>query len=77
LGERARLEVLYAFQVLWLDGAYAWIGTGRLQGTIDLVTSSGASSLLEVTAPSGHSRAYYLRQMRVPVERVGRCRARA
>ena len=47
LGERVRLEILYAFQELWLDGGYAWVSTRHLQGAIDLVARTGVTSLLD------------------------------
>ena len=42
LSERARLEILYAFQQIWLDGGYAWVGTRRLQGVVDAARARGA-----------------------------------
>ena len=71
LGERARLEILYAFQELWLDGGYAWVSTRHLQGAVDLVARAGVASLLdELSVSSRDSRGQFCRQLRVPVERL-------
>ena len=47
LAERLRLEILYAFQQIWLDGGYVWEGTRRLQWLIDALARVDARSLLE------------------------------
>jgi integrase len=71
LGERARLEILYAFQALWMDGGYAWVSTRYLQGAVDLVARAGVVSLLDELSVSQHdSRGQVCRQLRVPVERL-------
>ena len=71
LGERARQEILYAFQELWLDGGYAWVGARHLQGAVDLVARDGVSSVLDELSVSQHdSRGQVCRQLRVPVERL-------
>jgi integrase len=71
LGERVRLEILYAFQELWLDGGYAWVSIRHLQGAVDLVARAGVTSLLdELWMSSRDSRCQFCRQLRVPVERL-------
>ena len=71
LGERVRLEILYAFQELWLDGGYAWVSIRHLQGAVDLVARAGVTSLLdELWMSSRDSRGQFCRQLRVPVERL-------
>jgi len=72
LGERARLEVLFAFQELWIDGGYAWVSTRHLQGAVDLVARVGVASLLDELWMSStpDSRRTVCRQLRVPVERL-------
>ena len=71
LCERARLEILYAFQELWLDGGYAWVGARHLQGAVDLVARAGVSSVLDELSVSQHdNRGQVCRQLRVPVERL-------
>jgi len=71
LGERVRLEILYAFQELWLDGGYAWVSIRHLQGAIDLVARAGVTSLLdELWMSPRDSRCQFCRQLRVPVERL-------
>ena len=71
LGERARLEILYAFQELWLDGGYAWVSARHLQGAVDLLARAGVASVLdELSVSSTDSRGTVWRQLRAPVERL-------
>ena len=70
LAERPRLEILYAFQEIWLDGDYAWGGTRWLQGVVDAVARAGTGSLLEELAIGGRCRSGLYRRLRAPVERL-------
>ncbi|MGH2842926.1 MAG: tyrosine-type recombinase/integrase, partial [Solirubrobacteraceae bacterium] len=70
LSERARLEVLYALQEIWLDGAYTWVGSRRLQSSIDAIAHAGAGSLLDELMIPGDYRNDLHRQLRVPVGRL-------
>jgi len=70
LPERLRLEILYAFQVTWLDGGYVWEGTRRLQGLVDALARCGAGSLLEHPSVGGQMVAVLYRRLRAPVERL-------
>jgi hypothetical protein len=49
LCERLRLEILYAFQLIWLDGGYVWEGTRRLQGLIDALVRVDAECCWSAT----------------------------
>ena len=68
LPERLRLEVLYALQVVWLDGDYAWRGTRQLQSTVDAVAEGRVESLLDELEIEGSYRGGLYRQLRAPVE---------
>jgi integrase len=70
LPERLRLEILYAFQQIWLDGGYVWEGTRRLQGLVDALARAGADSLLERPSLGGRMVAVLYRRLRAPVERL-------
>jgi len=70
VGDRLRLELLYAFQEVWLDGGYVWEGTRRLQGLVDALARCGAGSLLELDSVGGQMVAVLYRRLRAPVERL-------
>ena len=70
LCERLRLEILYAFQLTWLDGGYVWEGTRRLQWLVDALARAGAESLLEQPSVGGRMVAVLYRRLRAPVERL-------
>ena len=70
LPERARLEILYGVQELWLDGDYAWVGTRRLQCLVDAIVHTGAGSLLEELALRRDWSRNLHRQLCGPVERL-------
>ena len=70
LPERLRLEVLYAFQQIWLDGGYVWEGTRRLQWLVDALARVDARSLLERDSLGGRMVAVLYRRLRAPVERL-------
>jgi integrase len=68
LAERPRLEILYAFQAIWLDGGYAWHGTRRLQGVVDALVRTGAGSLLDEAVIEGGWAGELYRRLRTAVE---------
>jgi integrase len=70
LGERVRLEILYAFEQTWLDGGYAWEGTRRLQSLADALARAGAGSLLDGVSISARMVEVLYRRLRGPVERL-------
>ena len=68
----SRLEILYAFQQLWLDGGYAWVSTRQLQwlrrrgrARRRAVAAGRASDVVERQIV-----AVLYRQLRAPVERL-------
>jgi integrase len=63
-----RLEILYAFQQIWLDGGYVWEGTRRLQGLVDALARAGAASLLDRPSLGGTMVAVLYRRLRARVE---------
>lgn len=70
LVERPRLEILYAFQAIWLDGGYAWHGTRRLQSVVDALARTGAGSLLDEPVIEGGWAGELYRRLRTTVERL-------
>jgi hypothetical protein len=70
LGERLRLEILYAFEQTWMDGGCAWEGTRRLQSLVDTLARAGAGSLLDGVSINARMVDVLYRRLRGPVERL-------
>jgi len=71
LGERARLEILYAFQERWLDGDHQWgISGQRIQSVVAAMRRAGATSLLDELDVRGQDERKLWRELRAVVDRL-------
>ena len=70
LYERLRLEVLYGFQRIWVDGGYASYGIFELQSVVDELARVEATSLMDELVIEGQHRGSVYRRLRTVVEFV-------
>ena len=77
LPERLRLEILYAFQQIWLDGGYAWEGTRRLQWLVDALARAARGRCWSVTRWAAAMVAVLYRRLRGRSSGCSPTRARA